>query len=133
MGYNANTVDVDFTIPADKIDAALEAVNAAELWNDWCGQQEIVYDNLIAAVEDNTSFECCEINDGGFSLGWHGDKYVSATDTLLAALAPFANEGSYVRFLGEDDSLFGYRVVDGKLRSERGEYIWKLDDDSAQQ
>ena len=127
MGYYADSVESDFTIPADKFDAALEAINAEELWKFWHGGRETVYADLIDAVEETTSFEGWEVTNGEFVLGWHNDKYLTGTDEVLKVLARFANDGSYVRFSGEDHSLFGFRVVDGELRSESGSIGWTLD------
>jgi hypothetical protein len=50
---------------------------------------------------------------------------------MLAVLAPFAVEGSSVRMLGEDDCLFGFRVLDGQLRTESGRFMWSLDGETA--
>lgn len=86
------------------------------------------YATLADAVEDITCFEdCYEGSAAAFELGWHNEKYLTCTDELLAILAPFAEEGSYVRFHGEDGSLFGFRVLAGRLREESGEYRWALD------
>ncbi|MCH9729042.1 MAG: hypothetical protein K0U84_05075 [Actinomycetia bacterium] len=135
MGYYANTVDSDFRIPAEKVPAALAAVNAAlSVVNAGLGGQfystasDGGHSTLADAVEEMTSFEGCE--EGGsedFILGGHCDKYLSRTEKLLAILAAFATDGSYVRFHGEDDSLFGFRVIDGRLRAESGDYTWSLD------
>jgi len=120
MGYCANTVESDFTIPAAKIPAALEAVRAA-------GGDG---DTLSEAVFSITSFEDSDEDGSGFTLGSHSDKYLSRTEEVLAALAPFADEGSYVRFAGEDDSLFGFRVTGGQLHTEYGVVDWKLEGSS---
>jgi hypothetical protein len=118
MGYYAETVEVDFTILAEAVPAALAAVLAR-----FGGEHATLAD----AVEWNTSFEGCEDDPGaGFTLGWHNEKYLSDTEALLATLAPFARNGSYVRFHGEDGSLFGSRIVDGRLRDEWGDYTWTL-------
>lgn len=124
MGYYANSVEVDFSIPPESVEAALEAINSSEklrpAWRsgDWI--------ELHEAVEDLTSFEESEIDDDGFNLGHHHDKYSSYTDALLEVLTPFAREGSYVRFNGESDELFGFRVFEGKLRSEFGVIEWRF-------
>ena len=118
MGYFAETVDVDFTIPADKVAPALEALkeNFGE------------YPTLDAAVEEWMCIEDCEEDSvAGFALGCNTDKYLSRTDELLTALGQFANEGSYVRFRGEDGTLWGFRVIDGRLRDESGSYTWVVD------
>lgn len=127
MGYYANTVDSDFCIPAEKVPAALAAVNTAfgGRWYSTAGESG--YSTLTDAVEELTCFENCEEGASeDFILGSHGDKYLSGTDELLAILAGFAVDGSYVRFHGEDDSLFGFRVLAGQLREESGDYTWSL-------
>lgn len=120
MGYYADSIDTDFTIPAANIAAALFAVNSNE---DFGGS----YTSLDEFVRDFTSFEENTEDEDGFHLGHHVDKFLSYTEEVLAALAPAAAEGSYVRFIGEEQSLFGYRVVDGKLRTETGDIVWRLD------
>lgn len=118
MGYNANSVDVDFTIPADRISEALATIEA---------EQEAHYASLTEFVESLTCFEDCEEDpDKGFRLGYHIDKWLYDTEAVIALLGRFATEGSYVRLCGEDDSLWGYRVVDGQLREELGDYTWTL-------
>lgn len=118
MGYNAESVEVNFTIPAAAVAGALAAVTERFEGN---------YESLTAAVEYTTCFQdCCE-GPAGFALGWHNEKYLMGTDDLLAVLAPFADDGSYVRFNGEDGCLFGFQVVNGRLREESGDYTWVLD------
>jgi hypothetical protein len=117
MGYYADSIDRDFIIPADKVADALAAINASDSIGG-------TYETLDEAIRANTCFEGNEEVHGSFHLGWHTDKYLWGTDDVLGILAPFAKEGSYVRFSGEDDSLFGYRVQDGKLVEEFGEIIW---------
>lgn len=129
MGYNAYTVDRDFTVPADKAADALAALNAS-LTDD--PESSGGYTSLADAVDDQGGFEGSDnpgdnVNFDGFSLGWHHDKYHDDyVVAVLAPLAPFAKEGSYVRFSGEDDALWGFRVVDGKLEEEWGDYTWQL-------
>ena len=123
MGYCANTVEVDFGVPADKVPGALAAVNEL-LASIGLGE----FSSLTDAVEESTCFqECTEDSDDGFRLGYHHDKYLTDTDNILYVLGRFATEGSYVRLLGEDDCLFGFRVVEGQLRTETGGFTWRLD------
>lgn len=124
MGYNANTIECDFTVPADRVQQALDALRADEAIG--CTGN---YESLADAVEDLTCFmDCSEGEDGSFSLGYHSDKYLSCTDAVLDVLGRFASEGSYVRFMGEDDCLFGFRVADGVLRTESGDFVWTVDE-----
>lgn len=118
MGYCANSVDVDFTIPAGRIKEALTTIQA---------ELESHYESLTDFVEDLTCFqECEEDSEKGFRLGYHCDKWFTETDRVIDLLGRFATEGSYVRLCGEDDCLWGYRVVDGQIREESGSYTWEL-------
>lgn len=124
MGYSAYSVDTDFRVAAGEVAAALSAVNT---------RFQTEFSDLADAVEELASFEACWWDaDGGFVLGSHTDKYVDATETLLEVLGRFAVDGSHVRFDGEDGSLFGFRVVDGRLRTESGSYAWTLDPEALQ-
>lgn len=134
MGYYADPIEIDFTIPADKVAAALEAVNANETFtessyvsipnSDAESSQRKVYTSLAEAVNDWTTFESTVDDENGFCLGRSHDKYLTYTDDVLAILAPFAKEGSYVRLIGEDHALYGFVVKDGKLEEQYGQITW---------
>jgi|688.fasta_scaffold165249_5 hypothetical protein len=144
MGYNVSTWEVDFHIPADKVEDALAAVTADEALQRPCWnrahnalgdvvtahdcQRTKPFDSLTEAVEELTGFHDCQEDDtDGFRLGWHlPDKWFSATEDLLYVLGRYAAEGSFVRLLGEDSELFGYRVVDGKLHNEDATVTWTV-------
>jgi len=117
VGYYANSIESDFTVPAANFAAALAAVREVG------GEGP----TLSEAVFSITSFEDCAEDADGFVLGHHSDKFLSRTEEVLAALAPYARDGSYVRFVGEDDSMFGFRVAGGKLATEYGTVDWKLE------
>ncbi len=121
MGYSASSVDNDFRVPADAVNAALSALRHE------FGEHHAT---LTQAVEDLTSFQECSqpSRDEDFVLGYHCDTYFPATDKVLDILGRHATEGSYVRLIGADDCLFGFRVVDGQLRAERGSFTWALSD-----
>ena len=88
MGYYANSIESDFTVPAANFAAALAAVREVG------GEGP----TLSEAVFSITSFEDCAEDAVGFVLGHHSDKFLSRTEEVLAALAPYARDGSYVRF-----------------------------------
>lgn len=52
------------------------------------------------------------------------DQKTGGEYQLLRVLAPFAVDGSYIRFRGEEDALYGFRVADKKLIPEVAEIIW---------
>lgn len=136
MGYCADTYEVDFRIPADKVDAALAAINAEPKLAPRCWHRSHAdhacpaarpFDTLADAVENNTGFHDCEVGlDGEFALGYHLDKWIDTTEVVLKTLAPFAVEGSCVRMIGEDQTLFGYRVVEGRLVDESATVTWNI-------
>lgn len=124
MGYYADSIEQDFTIPPENVPAALEAINNSDnLRTNW---HTGTYTDLITAVQDMTCFEDSYIDEYGFNLGHHTNKYLSYTDKLLEVLAPFATEGSYVRFNGEGGELFGFQVSGGKLLQESGVIQWTV-------
>jgi hypothetical protein len=131
---------VDFHIAANKVKEALADINAdlalrRPCWNrahNSLGdvephdcQRAKPFESLTEAVEELTGFHDCEEDDtDGFRLGYHLDKWTA--DEILYTLGRYADEGSFVRLMGEDNELFGYRVADGKLRTEDATVTWQL-------
>ncbi|OWM01258.1 hypothetical protein B7435_16995 [Mycolicibacterium peregrinum] len=116
MGYDAHSVDVNFTIAAANTDAALAAVNALT---------GCTYASLSDAIHEETFFEdCTEDAEYGFSFGFYSARWTLFTEKILTAVAPFAHPGSYARFQSGDDSLFGFLVADGCLQDEVGHFEW---------
>lgn len=140
MGYSVDSWETDFHIPATKVKDALAAINANPAMHWPChnrahygARQEQEHDcqrlkpfeSLTEAVEELTGFHDCEEDDiDGFRLGYHMDKWVG--EEVLYVLGTYATEGSFVRLIGEDAELFGYRVVGGKLRTEDAKVTWEL-------
>lgn len=141
MGYSVDTWEVDFHISAAKVPAALADINADPALQRPCWdrshfaiataaahdcQRTKPFDSLTEAVEELTGFHDCEEDDtDGFRLGYHLDKW-SGSEEILYRLGHYADEGSYVRFIGEDNELFGYRVVNGKLHTEDATVTWAV-------
>lgn len=142
MGYSVDTWETDFHIPADRVAAALADINADPVKHRPCYnrahsyaladepahdcQRTKPFDSLTEAVEELTGFHDCEEDEtDGFRLGYHLDKW-SGSEEVLYTLGRYADEGSFVRFMGEDNELFGYRVVDGKLHTEDATVTWAV-------
>lgn len=93
MGYNVNTTGVNFTIPADKLDAATQALSKHN------GDGKLTTAEQILR---EAGFEDCSINEeGGLDLGGYCGKSYDE-DQLLISLAPFVSAGAYVNWVGED-------------------------------
>lgn len=140
MGYNVDTWESDFHIPADKAAAALADINAHPMMKRPCWnrahnslgevpahdcQRTKPFESLTEAVEELTGFHDCEEDDiNGFRVGYHLGRW--ANEDVLYVLGTYADEGSYIRLMGEDKELFGYRVVDGRLYAEDATVTWEL-------
>ena len=89
MGYNVDTWETDFHIPADKAKEALAAINSDPAFRRPCWnrahnalgevaahdcQHTKPFVSLSEAVEELTGFHDCEEDDtDGFRLGYHLD------------------------------------------------------------
>ena len=88
MGYSVQSWDIDFHIPADKVAAAVAAVNADPAFRPTCWNRAHIrpkspsvvaehdcrrvkqFDSLTEAVEELTMFHDCQEDDtDGFRLG----------------------------------------------------------------
>lgn len=119
MGYNVNTTGINFTIPADKLDAACQALKdlnkrdelksggsfgggkPAQHWFSWMPAN---YDETLHSAEailNEVGFDTWTEDDGSLSIGGYSDKS-GDEDKFLEALAPFVPDGSYVSWEGED-------------------------------
>lgn len=124
MGFDASTWDGNFVVPQQNVAAALAAMNA-----EYAPGPGREYETLSDAVEANTSYvECREDDETGFRLGYHEGRYSMYTQEVLSTLAPFAIDGSFERLSGQEESLWGFRVVAGELKEETGDVVWRLDD-----
>jgi hypothetical protein len=129
MGYTAYTIDSYFTVPAANIPAALDALNAklSDLPDGMSNpEMRASFTSLTDVFDQNTGFDSSVNEAGDWMLGYHTDNYYDIVEELIIALAPFVRDGSYVRFQGEDDTLWGFVVVNGRIEYETGHYTWKI-------
>lgn len=93
MGYDVNTRGVNFTIPADKLEAATAALNKFN------GDEQM---DAAEVILREVGYEDCHIDeDGALQLGGYCGKSIEQEEYLIA-LAPFVPAGSYVNWEGED-------------------------------
>lgn len=153
MGYYITIIDADWIVPADKVDAAYEAVvnlnkrhdlksggssyktpvpegstSVSDRPDKWFSWMEWNYDEIyedIGEVFYELGFTGAYLNpDDGFHLGESYDSKIGNEEHFLRAIAPFSAEGSFVDFQGEDDALFRYIVRDGELVEQVGSISW---------
>lgn len=121
MGYTVVTEDVSFVIPPANVEAALVALKGTAALADTVDAPA----SLIAAIEDH-GFDARDTSDGGVALTCYCDK--SATqDELVLTLTPYAEEGSFIEWRGEQDERWRDLVHDGKLYTQYPQVSWGPD------
>lgn len=137
MGYNVNTTGIKFTIPADKLDAACQALkdlnkdpNADKSGSregrpsfSWMPEN---YDETMHTAEEilkALGFQTWTENDGGLSLSGYADK-TGDEDVFLEALAPFVPDGSYVNWEGEDGEHWQLWFEGGVMVQKAGSVVY---------
>lgn len=134
MSYNVRMKKESFGIPADKIEAALNAVlNSAGS-----------YDSPAKAVKGIKHFEflpplqkLVELTSEvyGFDLVPDAEKRIVKIrnewegmrncEVLFEALAPYVNEGSFIECQGEDGAMWRYVFRDGKVKEIQPKIVWE--------
>lgn len=143
MGYYVTTQDVSFTIPADKLDDCYRALCALNdlpdshkrggSWSEgqqrqaWFSWMEPNYPETCKNAQEvfeELGFDCEVSPDGSLSLNYYDNK-TGQEDLFLEAAAPFAMEGSYIEWRGEDGEQWLDTVVDGKLVRKTGRVVYE--------
>lgn len=149
MGYYTKITDSNFTIPAENLDAAYQAMCKLN-WNNKIKSGGIRPGNPDAddsAPRDDKWFswmdwnyhETCrnskEILEAlGFEVDFNdqGDLYVVSYDSksgneehFIKALAPYAT--GYICWVGEDGCQYKWEIEDGEFVSYTGEIEWRRD------
>jgi hypothetical protein len=121
MGYTVTTEGVSFAVPPANIEAALVALKGAAMLR---GEIEPLT-ALIAAIEEH-GFTACDTPDGGMELNFYCDRS-SSQDELVLALVPYAEDGSYIEWRGEQDERWRDLVHNGQLYTQRPQVSWVPD------
>jgi len=121
MGYTVTTEEVSFFVPPASVEAALVAVAGSAALR---GTTDATC-ALIEAIA-NHGFDACDTTEGGVALTCYSDR--SATqDELVLALVPYAEEGSYIEWRGEQDERWRDLVHNGKLYTQYPTVTWGPD------
>lgn len=144
MGYYINTDEVQVTIKADQLDAALaemKRINGPEFdhlknggsygpggktssWYSWMPESFEDYTNLLDFLTD-ACFEGSVIDDNGdLVLGFYDNKHGNQ-DVFLEYLAPFIDAGSYVVWTGEDHEMWRNEFDGEKMLTLEPVITWK--------
>ena len=135
MGYNVSMRGSHFIIPADKMDAACQALKDLNKRDELKsggsfggGQPAQHWFSWMPSDYDQTMDTAAEIlEELGFDFSWAEgadlelmgyDSKSGDEEHFLAALAPFVPAGSYVNWEGEDGDHWQY-FFDGEAMSTR--------------
>lgn len=142
MGYNVSTRGSDFTIPADKLDAATQALkdlnkrdelksggsygpgDKREYWFSWMPANYDETMHTAAEILESLGFTLSTDNDGSISIDYYDSKS-GDEDKFIAALAPFVAEGSYINWEGEDGQHWRDEVRGGEIMQFNGSIVYK--------
>jgi len=109
VGYYIQQLDCDFQIPAQKIQAAFGALQAAP--ND-----SERFPDLVSLLRGN-GWEIAQSDAGDVvHIEFVGEKYRDYVENALVALAPFVDPGSWIEMQGEDHERWRWRFDGGSLR-----------------
>lgn len=121
MGYTVVTEDVSFVVPPANVEAALVALKGTAALRDTADAASA----LIAAIEEH-GFDAHDTGTGAVALSCYCDK--SATqDELVLTLTPYAEDGSWIEWRGEQDERWRDLVHDGKLYTQYPQVSWGPD------
>lgn len=147
MGYCVETLNVDFTIPADKLDEAYKALvelnNRDELksggaWGQlpdgkgygciekyfsWMPANYPETCKDVAAVLKEVGFETSE-EEEGLRVDWYVGEKSGDEAHFFEALAPFAKPGSYMEWEGEDRQRWRWEFDGTTMTTKTGTISW---------
>ena len=151
MGYWIEAMDVDFVIEKENLEKAYDALcelnkhdnlkygrtgltskpkystsvskNPGKCfsWMDWN------YDEIFETAQEileELGFETILNADGDLEVHSYNSKSGSEED-FLNAVAPFAKDGSYTEWRGEDGFMWRNLFEDGVMTTQYAEIIWK--------
>ena len=146
MGYFVSTKEVSFVIPKGKLDEAYKAVCELNqhnhlkrggrwpreekegphdgIWFSWMPWDYPEFFKDLKEVLNGVGFETEYTEDGGLDILYYDSK--SGQEQLfLGALAPFVAEGSFIEWMGEDQTFWRDFVKDGKLIQQTPNITWE--------
>lgn len=129
MGYSIRTLDTNFTIPSNNMEEAHKALcqlNSKDAPNNEGSFQGQASTSALHSVEDimqELGFLTDILPSGDLTVLSYNGKSADEED-FLEALAPFVEDGSYIEWIGEDNSLWRDYFVDGDMFIESGSIMW---------
>lgn len=96
--------------------------SSGERWFSWMNDTEIESAESVESVFNQLGFET-ESTEGGFKLLGYDSK-TGQEDLFLAVMAPFTVSGSYIEWVGEDNSQWKYVISEGRMYTQDCTITW---------
>lgn len=155
MGYYVSTMGVDFTIKKDNLNDAYNALCALNtrdelkmggIWTSTpCPKPESStsvannpmknfswmpwnYDELCndtQSILNEIGFKTDIDNEGNLNILYFPESKSGAEDHFLEAIAPFVEDGSYIKWQGEEGEMWRSEFENGEMRTLYGKVVWK--------
>jgi hypothetical protein len=143
MGYYVQIEEADFTVPRknlEQADAALRALNTdpsvdktGGLWGPggkkaaWFAWMDEHYDDRavcadLAAILRMLGFDLDSDEGGLHIIGY--DSKTGQEDLFIERLAPYATEGSYLQWRGEEGERWRDTVREGRIERLHAQTTW---------
>jgi hypothetical protein len=142
MGYYVTCTDSNFVIPQENLGKAYEALCALNERDDlktggswsggkktekWFAWMDPDYPSTCPDAESifrELGFETDHDSKGGLCILYYDNKSGSE-DLFLEAVAPYADEGSYLVWRGEDGEMWRNVVRNGVLHTQGAVISWE--------
>jgi hypothetical protein len=93
-----------------------------ESWFSWVNDNTILEATTVESVFSAFGFETMKV-EGGFEITGYSSK-IGQEELLLAVVAPFCADGSYIEWRGEDGEEWKYEIIKGKMMRSNAEKQW---------
>lgn len=122
MGYYMHMSGANFLVEEKNLPDMLDAIKSLKA-GAWVDESEVRdASNVLEAMR--AWFWEVVLEDGYLTgLVFNGEKY-GDDDRLMQAIAPFVVHGPYIEMRGEDDDLWRWVFLNGKLHETRPTVVW---------
>jgi hypothetical protein len=130
MGYYIEQRGSHFNIPASKVPAAFEAVKATVAANpydlSWVDKTRVANAPTFEQAMKACRWEISTEPKTGdvYGIFFAGEKCGGDEEVVLNAIAPFVDGGSYIEMQGEENEVWRWYFLDGKVQEVTGTTVF---------
>lgn len=137
MGYYMDQRDCKFTIKAENIDKAWEALRDLFLKEEksiydaggyhyaWINTDDVLEADSFQEAMGNARWDVYKNSDGDINnICFCGEKKGGDEEVILGSIAPYVENGSYIEMEGEDGIVWRWCFDDGMIYEKYPTIIW---------